>query len=593
MFMIRSLIAFVMFALGSVRAAEVSAQLSADSIEAGQGAMLTILVQGGSPEGPPSFPDVKNLIMNQRGQSQQMSIVNGKMSRSISYSFVVGSMEAGEYEIPAATVTVGGEKFKTEPLKLLVRPGANGAPAGMGDHEDTAETEAEAGDYGYLTFQLATKEREHVYPGEIAPVRIRAFFPMDVQVSLNGPPRPEGSAFTLHNLTEEPQQSTEVVNGKRYRVVTWFGGLSATKAGKYPASFGLEARVAIRDQSARRRGSVLDDFFAPMVQKDVTLSTENPPKLDVVELPKKGMPDDFSGAIGRFEFESLSLPNALEVGEPVRVQAVLKGEGNFSLLKEPHPLPAENWKSYDGNSEFSPGDVAAFAGAKRFQFNVVPLVPGDEKLSFGFSYFDPEKGEYLRAVSEAQDVVITGESAKPAEVVEVKDAEKVKPEGPQLAPLRTELGRVQSYAAIDERGWFVPVMSGSVILTLGIFGYGAWTRRKIDYGKMARLANEAAAREAMSKAEHAVAGGDGVTFFMAARDAIRIRVAERTGIRSEAVTSADLLNVEGEEIAEILKEADRIDYSGRTDTAADLPQWKAKLDRGLDKLAMEGRRKAA
>jgi len=593
MFMIRSLIAFVMLALCSVRAAEVSAQLSADSIEAGQGAMLTILVQGGSPEGPPSFPEVKNLIINPRGQSQQMSIVNGKMSRSISYSYVVGSMEAGEYEIPAATVTVDGQELKTGPLKLLVRPGANGAPAGMGDQEDTAETEAEAGDYGYLTFQLATKEREHVYPGEIAPVRIRAFFPMDVQVSLNGPPRPEGSAFTLHNLTEEPQQSTEVVNGKRYRVVTWFGGLSATKAGKYPASFGLEARVGIRDRSARRSGSLLDDFFAPMVQKDVTLSTENPPELDVMELPKKGRPDDFSGAIGRFEFESLSLPKALEVGEPVRVQTVLKGEGNFSLLKEPHPLPVENWKSYDGNSEFSPGDVAAFAGSKRFQFNVVPLEPGEEKLSFGFSYFDPDKGEYQSAVSEAQDVVITGEAAKPAEVVEVKDAEKVEPEGPQLAPLRTELGRVQSYAAIDERGCFVPLMSGSIVLTVGIFGYGAWTRRKIDYGKIARLANEAAAREALLKAERAVAGGDGVAFFMAARDAIRIRVAERTGIRPEAVTSADLLNVEGEEIGEILKEADRIDYSGRTNATADLPQWKSKLDRGLEKLATEERRKAA
>lgn len=593
-FMRRSLIVFVMLALCSVRAAEVSAQISGNAIEVGQGVMLTIVIEGGSPEGIPSFPEVKNLVINQRGKSNQTRIMNGKVSRSVSYTYVVGSMEAGEYEIPAATVTVGGEEFRTETFKLLVRAGANGEPAGMGDKEDTAKTEAEAGDFGYLTFQLSTKERDHVYPGEIAPVRIRAFFPMETQVSLNGPPRPEGSAFTLHNLTEEPQQSTEVVNGKRYRVVTWFGGLSATKAGKYPASFGLEARVAVRQvtTSPRKRVSPFGNIFEPMVQKEVVLSIENPPVLDVIELPKAGRPDDFTGAIGKFEFESVRLPTALEVGEPVRVQAVLKGEGNFSLLKEPHPLPADNWKAYDGTSEFTSGDVAAFAGSKRFQFNAVPLVPGEEKLSFGFSYFDPEKGEYQSAVSDAQAVVITGESAKPVEVSEVKEVEKVEPEGPQLAPLRTKLGRVQTYAAVDDREWFTPVMGGSIILTVGVFGYGAWTRRKIDHGKIARLANEAATQEAMATAERAVQGGDGVAFFMAARDAIRIRVAERTGIRPEAVTSADLLDLNDVETLEILKEADRIDYSGRTAATAELQEWKAKLDRGLDKLTMEGRKVA-
>ncbi|MFC7336414.1 BatD family protein [Haloferula chungangensis] len=591
--MLRSLIALVMLALCTLQAAEVSAELSDNSVEAGQGVMLTIVVEGGSPENNPSFPKVKNLIINQRGKSNQMRIVNGKMSRSVSFTYVVGSMEAGEYEIPPATVKVDGEEYRTESFKLNVRPGANGAPAGMGEKEDTAETEAEAGDFGYLTFQLATKERDHVYPGEIAPVRIRAFFPMETQVSLNSPPRPEGSAFTLHNLTEEPQQSTEVVNGKRYRVVTWFGGLSATKAGKYPASFGLEARVGIRDQSARRRRSMLDDFFAPMIQKDVVLSTENPPELDVVELPKAGRPDDFTGAIGKFEFESVSLPGALEVGEPVRVQAVLKGQGNFSLLKEPHPLPAENWKVYDGTSEFSAGDVAAFAGSKRFQFNTVPLVPGEGQLSFGFSYFNPEKGEYQSAVSDPQTVSITGELAKPAEAAEVKEAEKVESEDPKLAPLRTDLGRVQSYVPIEDRGWFLPLLGGSMVLTLGIFGYGAWARRAVDHEKLTRMANEAAIRDAMAAAERAIHGGDELAFFMAARDAIRIRVAERTGIRPEAVTSADLENLDDDELMEILKEADRIDYSGRSDAAGELREWKARLDRGLEKLLEEGRRKAA
>lgn len=599
MILFRALSLFAFFCLGALQAAQVSAQLSATSIEAGQGVMLTLLVEGGSAEGRPTFPEVKNLIIKQRGQSQQMRIVNGKMSRSVSYSYVVGSMEPGDYVIPSATVIVGGQEYKTEPLKLTVRPGANGAPAGMGDQEDTGETEEKAGDYGYLTFQLSRKERTNLYPGEIAPVRIRAFFPMNASVSLNGPPRPEGSAFTLHNLTEEPQQSTEVVNGKRYRVVTWFGGLSATKAGEYPASFELEARVSVREEAKRnltgprRRVTPFGNIFGRMIEKEVVLSTESPPKIEVTELPKKGRPDDFTGAIGEFDFESVQIPDSLEVGEPCRVEAVLKGSGNFSLLREPHPLPMEDWKVYEGSEKFSPGDVASFAGVKSFQFNAVPLAPGEGPVSLTFSYFDPEKGEYQRVESEPQVVRITGEAAKPVEVAEAKDPEKVEPEGPQLAPLRSELGRVGSYQALSDREWFMPVIGGSIVLTFGILGFGWWRNRKVDHAKIARQASAAAIREAMLKAEDAVKAGDSVAFFIAARDVIRIQVAERTGIRPEAVTSADLRDLGDGGIGEILEEADRIDYSGRTEAVADLSQWKEKLDRGLEMITSERRKKAA
>ena len=578
-----------------MQAAEVSAQLSADTVEAGQGVILTVQVGGGSPKGRPFFPEVNNLIINQRGQSQQMQIVNGKMSRSISYTYVVGSMEAGEYVIPTATVKVGGKEYKTEPLNLTVRQGANGAPAGMGDQEDAGEAEGNAGDYGFLTFQMSKKDRKNVYPGEIAPVRIRAFFPMETRVSLNGPPRPEGSAFTLHNLTEEPQQSTEVVNGKRYRVVTWFGGLSATKAGRYPASFGLEARVSVRKESAgpRRRISPFGDLFEQMIQKDVVLSTEEPPVLEVTELPKEGRPDDFTGAIGEFDFESVKIPNSLKIGEPCRIEAVVKGAGNFSLLREPHPLPSENWKVYEGKGEFSPGDVASFAGTKKFQFNAVPKARGEGVVSLGFSYFDPEKGEYRSVKSSPQQVSITGEAAEKVEVVEAKEPEKVEPEVPQLAPLRTDLGGLRSYQSLAERAWFMPVIGGAIVLTFGILGFGWWKGRGVNHAKLARLANEAATRDALARAERAVTDADEAAFFMAARDAIRVRVAERTGIRAEAVTSADLHDLEERDISDILKEADRMDYSGRINAAGELNQWKIKLDRVLEKLTIEGRKKAA
>lgn len=583
--LLRSFICFVLLSLCSAQGAEVIAQISGNEAEAGAGVLLSVEIKGGKAERPPTFPDVENLIINERGQSTQIGIVNGKMNRSVTYTYVVGSMQEGEYVVPAATMKVDGKELKTQTFKLVVKPSANGAPPGMDGQEGSEEAEATAGDHGYLTFQLGTSGREHVYPGEIAPVRIRAYFPANSRVSLKGNPRPVGSAFTLNNLSEEPQQSRETVNGKQYLTVTWFGGLSATKAGKYPASFELEGQVGT---SSRVHGS----FFPRMVTKDITLTTEDPPEIEVRELPKEGRPKDFTGAIGQFEFGSLRVPKQLEAGEPTRVEAILKGEGNFSLLREPHPIPQADWKIYDGSSNFTAGDVASFAGEKRFQFNVVPLVPGNRPLSFGFSYFDPDKGEYEIVISDPQQITITGEASVQTETAQDKEPGDKEPEEPELAPLMMKFGAVRSYVPVAKRGWFLPVTVGSCGVTALLFGFTLWRSRGVDQERLAHKANEAASRRAMSKAEKAVSSGDGTSFFMAARDVIRIRVAEQTGVRAEAVTVADLRELESSEISEILNEVDRIGYSGKSTSMENLSDWKATLDRALVKLKESGRKVA-
>jgi len=587
------------FLSATIHAAEVTAKLSGDTVTAGQGVMLTVTVEGGSPDGQPDIPAVKDLIVNPRGTSQQMQMVNGTVSRSVAFSFVVGSNKAGDYEIPGITVRVGGKDYTTQPLSLKVGTSPNATPAGM-DEEAKAGT---PGKYGHLSFQMVAKDRKHVYPGEIAPVRIQAYFPADAQVSLNSMPRPEGSAFTLHNLSEKPSQSTEIIEGKRYLVVTWFGGLSATKAGEYPASFKLTGTVAVRDGSARGRrprgfddpffgGSLLDDFFAPMVQKDVELTTDDPPQLEVRELPKEGRPADFTGAIGEFEFQSTRIPDSLKTGEPCQIETVVKGAGNFSLLSAPQPFPEEDWKTYKGSEDFVPEDVASFGGTKTFRFNAVPLVPGEKDVGLAFSYFDPEKGEYREVKSKTAKVVITGEVVKSAALAEGRDAAAPQPDVPQLAPIATNLGAVTGYHPLSTAGWFVPVVGGCGVLSLAILGVGWWKVREADPVKEARKANQLAVREAVDAADNAVVRGDAMAFFLNARNALRLGIAEREGIKPEAVTLADL-GMEDEAIAGILTEADRLEYSGRMPSNDDLKLWKSKLEESLARLGTEARKEAA
>ena len=589
--------------MGSLPAVEVSATLSTDSVAVGEGALLTVKVEDGRPSGDPVVPAVKDLIVNERGTSQNVQIINGAMTRSLSYNYVVGSQKEGEYEVPAIRVRVGGKDYSTKPMKLKVRAAANAKPQGMDDEEETRD---EPGAYGHLALQMVESDRTHVYPGEIAPVRIRAFFPAEARVSLNGAPRPEGSAFTLHNLSDEPEQSSVTVDGKRYLVVTWFGGLSATKAGTYPATIKLDATVSVPDRSRSRRspfddpffddpfmgGSMFRNVFGQMVDKDVELTTDaENSEIEVIELPQDGRPENFTGAIGQFEFDSARLPSSLTTGEPFRIEAVLKGEGNFSLLSEPQPTPESEWKTYDGKSEFEGGDLASFAGKKAFRYSAVPLMPGEKEVALSFSYFDPDAGEYVEVQSQPQQVTITGEVVTKASPGKEAQPQNQVPAVPQLAPLAIEPGGVKSYFSLADEAWFVPVLALCGILTVGILGFGWWNGRAADLTKISHQELDRAAQAALSEAGKAASAGNAVAFFQAARQAMRLRVAEERGINPEAVTAADLDGVDDETIAGIFSEADRVDYSGQTIAKEDLTGWKNKLDEAMTALELNNKEK--
>ena len=467
----------------------------------------------------------------------------------------------------------------------------------MPEPEENAEDSER---YGFLTFAMVKSDRQHVYPGEIAPVRIKAYFPMGASVSLRSKPRPEGSAFTLHNLTEEPQQSTETVNGKPYRVVTWFGGLSATKAGEYPASMTLEATLQLRDRNASRQqrpagfndpffdrafgGGFFDDFFAPVVQKDITISSENPPTLEVKELPQEGRPANFTGAIGQFAFDGVAVPSSMQTGEPTQVRASISGKGNFALLKQPEPDSAKDWKSYSGQDTFTPGDAASFGGTKAFTFNLVPRTPGTEPLRLGFSFFDPDRGQYVEKKSDPIDVAVTGKALS-TEVNEAATSPSApQPDTPDLAPLRMELGPTSSYQPLTRAAWFVPTLIGCGALTILLLTLGLRARHRSDPDRVAQRAAQQAEARALAEAEAAVRQGDTGAFLQAARQALRVRLAAVDGVRAEAVTLNELEGRVDTKALELWRAADLMDYSGGTTVRGTLTEWSAALRSALDNL---------
>ena len=586
-------------------AAEVVAELDRDSVPAGNAALMTLRISGGKADRP-EIPAIPNLIIESRGQSQQMQMINFHVTVTMIYTYIVGSQTPGDYQIPAITVMVDGKKLSTHPLNLKVldagaaQPPAGTPPNPAGPQSSPAE-ETDTGEkrFGFLTVELAANDRKHAYVGEIAPVRIRAWLPAASRAQLRSGIQPEGKAFTLHNVSSQPQQTEEMRDGKRYTVITWFGGMSATKAGKYPASLSLDATVAVRDTSAlkqprSRRGGPFDDPFfdnvfdqmnTPMIQKEVTLKSDDQ-QIEVRPLPMEGRPNGFTGAVGEFKFDSFEIPNTWKTGEPQQISASLSGKGNFSLMNAPELTPAGAWKTYPGKGEFNGGDQASFSGSKSFKFSAVPRKGGDQEVSLAFSYFDPTAGAYHTISSpiekihvDGTDVVDDVPATNPAEREPEKTPDK---KIESLAPQHFVMTAPATLIPLVCRPAFYLILVLSAVFALMGWGIAWIRRRRADPKRRAQEVMEKAVRQALEAVASSTASGDVAGYFAAARLALQHRLGALWNQSAQAITSAEVrARISNDSpVARFFREADCYEYS-RQSSREILPEWQALFDEAL------------
>ena len=127
-------------ALWQTSMAQVEARLDRNIVPVGNGALLTLSVSG-SGAGAPNIPAVENLIIQPRGQSQSYQLSNGRTSRSVTYSYAVGSNTEGDYEVPPIEVTIEGTKHVTKALKLkVIAASATAAPSRNARHSARSRT---------------------------------------------------------------------------------------------------------------------------------------------------------------------------------------------------------------------------------------------------------------------------------------------------------------------------------------------------------------------------------------------------------------------------------------------------------------------
>lgn len=540
------------------RAAEVTATLDATHVNPGDAVNLTYEIKGGQSQRP-NIPNIENLTVQFQGQNQMVSIINGRTESSQTFSYIIGSHVPGVYTVPAITVVVDGQNFTTKPLTLHV--------VGNGTAVKPPEPKAEDPErFGTLTLELAAQQRQYAYISEIAPVIIRAWLPMDAQVQLRSVIQPESKGFTLHNVTQQPQQSVETRDNKQYRVLTWFGGISATKAGKHPVSLAMKATVAVPDDNQpalRQRNRPTMRIGGNYIEKEVTLSTKDQ-QIEVRALPTEGKPENFSGAVGEFQFDGIEIPQQWKTGEPQKVALRIKGRGNFAIMQAPPLTPTELWNTYPGDDQFNPDDQASFSGNKIFQYNAIPRKSGNYPVTFTLHFFDPDKGAYQSIQSPTQSIIVTGEDM----VDEPQSKGQKNDQAPGIdpasipTPSREKNTATRALQPWHTSGAFIALLSIAGLLTLaGPVGAVVQSRMSDPQRKQSMaIAREIAASTKLTA--QAWQAQDPAVYYSAARRTLQWHLSVAWKLKPEAITLADVQSrcATDSPLVVFFREADRCSY---------------------------------
>lgn len=459
----------------------------------------------------PAFEDFRYLSGPNTSSSSSIQIIDGKMSRSVNYSytFYLQATAEGEFRIPPASVTVDGKEYESEALTIKVVKGSgNTAQPGTGSPQ-TRQNEPSAGQISDNDiFIRAIANKSNPYQGE----EILVTYKLYTKVAARSPmisKSPSFPGFWSVDIMERDQrisQSREIYNGEQYiTAVLDKAALFAQKSGKLTIE-PMELDIDIQVQTQRRRNvdSFFDQFFDDPFFSGVdyikkTLKS-NKLEIDVKPLPLQNRPAHYTGAVGNLKLNSSLDKKELKTNEPITFKLSISGRGNLDLIEEPKINFPPDFEVYDPKiSSNINKNINGVSGVVNFEYLMIPRNPGNFRIDpVNFSYFDLSKEKYVRLSTPAYDITVEkGEAVAGNLQYSGVSQEEVQYIGSDIRHIKTgqiKLQRMNSYFFNSPLFWLLVLLP--LILAFFIIMYWKSREKKkqdirfMKYKKATRVARK-------------------------------------------------------------------------------------------------------
>ena len=445
----------------------------ADAKQVLQNSMINIEYKLENAEGSnfqaPDFKPFKQV----GGPSTQtsMTIVNGKMAKSMTYSFRLLAPEKGKFVVGPASMKVGNKSIKSNSVQIEVLEAS--AKTNKSEEDFYVELIASSedvfvGQQIYIDYVLFTTKE------------VRSFNPID-ESSYDG--------FFSVNATYRAPTERIVKDGKEYFTKTMMRKiLYPQQTGTYTID-PTNIELGVLDDNSRRRGFIFSSSLRPVnvLTNGLTLRVRN--------LPPSTNPA-FANAVGKYTMKSSINKNRVTTDDAITINMEVNGNGDPKLVTAPNFINPNDFDIYDPNITLDEWDRDKKRHRKIFEYLIVPKKKGIYSIQPEFEYFDVDSNKYISLKSRTTRITVSqGTGNKDAALLEQKEIA-------ELSPIRT----ATNFAS--KSGTFYQSLPYWLLLSLGFLSMlvtGAMHFRRVKSGALdpELIRKEKARRVAMEKLETA------------------------------------------------------------------------------------------
>ncbi len=272
---------------------------------------------------PPSFDGFR--VVGGPSQQVSQSWVNGKSSFNKVYTYFLLPTQRGALTIRQASIEYQGQTYKTTPISVNVT-------AAVEQPRDPNDTSISVNDALHL---VAEVNKTNPYLNEPITVVYKLYFSYNIGITnWRELDKPKYNDFWSQNIDIKQLSAEEgTYNGEKFRYVV------LRKTVLYPQKSGkLEIEPLSLDIDVELPTNRRDIFGRVLMTRDNKRVSAGSKVITVKPLPENGKPDDFTGAVGKFDFQVVPSRTTLKHGESTDLDISVTGTGNLKLFNLPKPV---------------------------------------------------------------------------------------------------------------------------------------------------------------------------------------------------------------------------------------------------------------
>ncbi len=335
---------------------------------------------------PPNFEGFKVIA----GPSQQVSQswINGRSSFNKTYSYFLIPTQRGTLTIKQASIEINGQIYKTTPIRINVT-------AAVEQPRDPNDTQVSADNELHLVADIS---KVNPYINEPITVVYKLYFSNNIGITNSRElDKPKYNDFWSQNIDiKQFVVEQGKYRGEDYRFIV------LKKVVLYPQKSGKlviePLSLEIDVQLPTNRRTIFGQMVLAEGNKRVSAGAKT---INVKALPEAGKPEDFSGAVGRFDFKVKPSKTNLKSGESLDLEVSVSGNGNLKLFTLPKPVVPSSLEMYDPvHNEQVKTPLSGMTGKIADKYTIIPQYKGKYPIKpMQFTYFDLASRSYKTITS--------------------------------------------------------------------------------------------------------------------------------------------------------------------------------------------------